>query len=82
VATRKVDEIPLPGSAGQGIGHMAASFVGTLIVLLIQFGVPITPEQQSAILSVIIVGWTFGSSLYAIWHNNRVAKAARQRATR
>jgi hypothetical protein len=67
---------PLPISTGQTIGHLAASFAATVIVLLVQFGVPISPEQQSAILSVIVTGWAFGSTIYAFWHRSRVATIA------
>jgi hypothetical protein len=65
---QKSPATPIPTSTGQTIGHLAASFAATLIVLLVQFGVPISPEQQSAILSVIVTGWAFGSAIYAFWH--------------
>lgn len=67
---------PMPASTGQTIGHLAASFAATVIVLLVQFGVPISPEQQSAILSVIVTGWAFGSAIYAFWHHSRTNSVA------
>jgi len=72
---------PIPASTGQTIGHLAASFAATVIVMLVQFGVPISPEQQAAILSVIVTGWAFGSAIYAFWHRSRtntIAIAAHQ----
>lgn len=66
---------PMPASTGQTIGHLSASFAATIIVLLVQFGVPISPEQQSAILSVIVTGWAFGSAIYAFWHQSRAKQA-------
>jgi hypothetical protein len=63
---------PMPASTGQTIGHLAASFAATVIVMLVQFGVPISPEQQSAILSVIVTGWAFASAIYAFWHRARL----------
>lgn len=63
--------VPMSATTGQTIGHLAASFAATVIVLLVQFGVPISPEQQAAILSVIVTGWAFGSAIYAFWHKSR-----------
>ena len=62
---------PIPAATGQTIGHLAASFAATVIVMLVQFGVPISPEQQAAILSVIVTGWAFGSAIFAFWHRAR-----------
>lgn len=69
--TTQPPTVPMPVTTGQTIGHLAASFAATVIVLLVQFGVPISPEQQSAILSVIVTGWAFGSAIYAFWHKSR-----------
>ena len=68
----------MPISTGQTIGHLAASFAGAMIVFLVQFGVPISPEQQAAILSVIMTGWAFGSTIYAFWHRKQVVTAGEQ----
>lgn len=73
MATRTTANTSLPASAGQTIGHLAGSFAATVIVMLVQFGVPITPEQQASILSVIVTGWAFGSAVYALWHRAKIS---------
>lgn len=67
---------PMPASTGQTIGHLFASFVATIIVLLVEFGIPISPEQQAAILSVIVTGWAFASAIYVFWHRARTNSIA------
>lgn len=69
---RQPPETPMPASTAQTIGHLAASFSAAVVVMLINFGVPITPEQQAAILSVIVTGWAFGSAIFAFWHRARL----------
>lgn len=61
-----------PAAPPHALGHLFASFVGTAIVMGVQFGLPVTPEQQNAILSFVITGWAFGSAFYV------VARAARR----
>jgi hypothetical protein len=79
---RQPPDTPIPASAGQTIGHLAGSFSAAVVVMLIEFGVPITPEQQAAILSVIITGWAFGSAIYAFWHRARLASIVEHYVTR
>jgi hypothetical protein len=74
---QQVPPTPMPASTGQTIGHLAGSFSAAFVVLLVEFGVPISPNQQAAILSVIITGWAFGSSIYAFWHHGRTNAIAR-----
>lgn len=52
----------------QRLGHQIASGAGVLVVALVEFGVPLTPGQQSSILSIIVTGWAIASSIYAARH--------------
>lgn len=60
----------------QRLGHQVASLAGVLVVALVEFGVPLTPGQQSSILSIIVTGWALASTVYGIRH--RVANPAPQ----
>lgn len=58
-----------PGEAGiQRLGHQVASLAGVAVVALVEFGVPLTPGQQSSILSLIVTGWAIVSTIYGIRH--------------
>lgn len=50
------------------------SAVGVLIGLLVVFGVPITPEQQAAILKAVVV---LGPMVLAWWTRRRVVTVAK-----
>lgn len=50
----------------QAVGHQIGSLASVLVVAAVQFGVPLTPGQQSSILSVIAVAWAFGSTIYGV----------------
>ena len=81
---RKADQPDPPqpteqGSTIQRLGHQIASFAGVLVVALVEFGVPLTPGQQSSILSIIVTGWAFASTIYGIRH--RVANPTPQTPT-
>jgi hypothetical protein len=52
----------------QAIGHQIGSLASVLVVAAVQFGVPLTPGQQSSILSVIAVAWAFFATIYGIRH--------------
>ena len=65
----------------QSLGHQVTSLVGVIIVSLVDFGVPLTPAQQSNILSIIVYGWAVGSTAYGIRRNVvRKRKRAQRRA--
>jgi len=72
---------PEPNQEGdmQRLGHQIASFAGVLVVAVVEFGIPLTPGQQSSILSIIVAGWALASTLYGIRH--RVATRASSRST-
>ena len=61
---------PAPSQDGdiQRLGHQVASFAGVLVVAVVEFGIPLTPGQQSSILSIIVAGWALVSTLYGIRH--------------
>lgn len=52
----------------QAIGHQIGSLASVLVVAAVQFGIPLTPGQQSSILSVIAVAWAFFATIYGIRH--------------
>jgi len=52
----------------QRLGHQIASLSGVLVVALVEFGVPLTPGQQSSILSIIVTGWAVASTVYGVRH--------------
>lgn len=52
----------------QAIGHQIGSLASVLVVAAVQFGVPLTPGQQSSILSVIAVAWAAFATIYGIRH--------------
>lgn len=52
----------------QAIGHQIGSLASVLVVTAVQFGIPLTPGQQSSILSVIAVAWAFFATIYGIRH--------------
>lgn len=56
----------------QILGHQITSLVGVVIVSLVDFGVPLTPAQQSNILSMIVYSWAVGSTVFAI--NRKIAR--------
>lgn len=62
---------PSKAATAQTTGHLAASFVMSLLVLAQTLGVPITVEQQNALFQVITIGWAFGSALYAVRHHQQ-----------
>lgn len=70
---RKADQPDAPQPVDQGsdiqrLGHQVASLAGVLVVALVEFGVPLTPGQQSSILSIIVTGWAMASTVYGIRH--------------
>lgn len=62
----------------QVLGHQITALVGVIIVSLVDFGVPLTPAQQSNILSMIVYSWAVGSTVFAI--NRKMAR--RKKRTR
>jgi hypothetical protein len=52
----------------QAVGHQIGSLASVLVVAAVQFGIPLTPGQQSSILSVIAVAWAFFATIYGIRH--------------
>lgn len=52
----------------QAIGHQIGSLASVLVVAAVQFGIPLTPGQQSSILSVIAVAWAMFATVYGIRH--------------
>ena len=52
----------------QAIGHQLGSLASVLVVAAVQFGIPLTPGQQSSILSIIAVAWAFFATIYGIRH--------------
>jgi len=52
----------------QAIGHQIGSLASVAVVAAVQFGIPLTPGQQSSILSVIAVAWALFATLYGIRH--------------
>lgn len=69
--SEEVTQIANNQSNAQVFGNLLASFGASFVVFLVQFGVPITPEQQSAILSVIVTGWAIISAGYAWYRASR-----------
>lgn len=57
-----------PDTDMQAIGHQIGSLASVLVVTAVQFGIPLTPGQQSSILSVIAVAWAFFATIYGIRH--------------
>ena len=57
-----------PGT-GQSLGNTLTPMISALIMLLAQYGVPISAEQQNAIVTLVVTGWAFGSAAYTIYHN-------------
>lgn len=64
-----------PDNDMQAIGHQIGSLASVLVVAAVQFGIPLTPGQQSSILSVIAVAWAFFATIYGIRH--RIPRRAR-----
>lgn len=52
----------------QAVGHQIGSLASVLVVAAVQFGIPLTPGQQSSILSVIAVAWALFATIYGIRH--------------
>ena len=52
----------------QAVGHQIGSLASVLVVAAVQFGIPLTPGQQSSILSVIAVVWALFATIYGIRH--------------
>jgi len=52
----------------QAIGHLVGSLASVLVVAAVQWGIPLTPGQQSSILSVIAVLWALFATVYGIRH--------------
>jgi len=63
----------------QAIGHQIGSLASVLVVAMVQFGVPLTPGQQSSILSMIAVLWALFATLYGIRHRVPARRAATSR---
>lgn len=59
----------------QAIGHQIGSLASVLVVAAVQFGIPLTPGQQSSILSIIAVAWALFATVYGIRH--RIPKLTR-----
>lgn len=59
----------------QAIGHQIGSLASVLVVAAVQFGIPLTPGQQSSILSVIAVAWAAFATIYSVRH--RIPKRTR-----
>jgi hypothetical protein len=59
----------------QAIGHQIGSLASVAVVAAVQFGIPLTPGQQSSILSVIAVAWALFATIYGIRH--RIPRRAR-----
>lgn len=68
------------GNGIQAIGHQIGSLASVTVVALVEFGVPLTPGQQSSILSIIAVGWALFSTIYGIRHST-IRRATGRRAT-
>lgn len=52
----------------QAIGHQIGSLASVLVVAAVEFGIPLTPGQQSSILSVIAVAWAAFATIYSVRH--------------
>lgn len=52
----------------QAVGHQVGSLASVLVVAAVQFGIPLTPGQQSSILSLIAVAWALFATIYGIRH--------------
>jgi hypothetical protein len=67
---KKTEPAEQNGQSGdiQRLGHQIASLAGVLVVALVEFGVPLTPGQQSSILSLIVTGWALASTIYGLRH--------------
>jgi hypothetical protein len=59
----------------QAVGHQIGSLASVLVVAAVQLGIPLTPGQQSSILSVIAVAWALFATIYGIRH--RIPRRAR-----
>jgi len=59
----------------QAIGHQVGSLASVLVVAAVQFGIPLTPGQQSSILSMIAVAWAMFATIYGI--RNRIPRRTR-----
>lgn len=57
-----------PSSDMQAIGHQIGSLASVLVVAAVQFGIPLTPGQQSSILSIIAVLWALFATVYGMRH--------------
>lgn len=62
MATKKPDD------SIQALGHQIGSLASVIVVALVQFGVPLTPGQQSSILSLIAVTWAIFATIYGQRH--------------
>lgn len=66
----------------QAIGHQVGSLASVLVVAAVQFGIPLTPGQQSSILSVIAVAWAMFATIYGMRHRiRRTTTTTKDRAT-
>lgn len=73
MATKKPDD------SIQVLGHQIGSLASVIVVALVQFGVPLTPGQQSSILSLIAVAWAIFATIYGQRH--RIPARSRQTHT-
>jgi hypothetical protein len=58
----------------QRLGQQIFSLAGVVVVAAVQFGIPITPEQQASILSVLFYAWAAGSTIYGLRHRSNIRK--------
>jgi len=70
------------GNGIQAIGHQIGSLASVGVVAAVEFGIPLTPGQQSSILSMIAVLWALFSTIYGIRSNARRSTTRRATARR
>lgn len=58
----------------QVLGLQVSAFANVLVVTCVEFGLPITPGQQSSIMLIIAVCWGLFANIYSIRH--RVTRRA------
>lgn len=52
-------------------GNLLAPFISSVLILLVQFGVPLSAEQQNAIISAIVCGWTVIAGAKSTYYANK-----------
>jgi hypothetical protein len=63
----------------QRIGNTVSSFFGVLVVNAVQFGLPLTPQQQVTIMNVIMSAWAVYAAIWQARH--RVTRTRQRRQT-